>query len=396
MPPRSRPAGLKRERDCDGQPRSKKKAKSSSSSAQPAPEHRLIQGSADKSSAEQPAEQDRLRVAYIYCPRRSWNHAPNVVSEAIENAMDVGSTIINLVFDHDEDAAFLQLEDRWGKMFEVESLGSVLSLYASDSWQLLTKQNTDPVGMAPCLMLTFNSPAFPNYKVCVVTVAFPALPTTERGRIVDASVEEAINSSSDAVVIGGFFHSPFLWLDNRVWKLKLDIDISIISDLYVLPWCATGTLNCTALDAQGPFTLVIDHVQSSAERPASSSPSSVHHDPASSAVLPASEAATSPSRPRSSDRKRRRSHPTAGRICICDWSIEDVGKWLRRHGSREAQSKAESCLINGATLMFLDEEGLIELGVRCKTRRTEILRLLKEEIDKMESDGICDGLLRNN
>ena len=211
--------------------------------------------------------------------------------------MDVGSTIINLVFDHDEDAAFLQLEDRWGKMFEVESLGSVLSLYASGSWQLLRKQNTDPVGIAPCLMLTFNSPTFPNYKVCVITMAFPTLPITVRGRILDASVEEAINSSSNAVVVGGFFHSPFLWLDNRVWKLKLDIDISIISDLYVLPWCATGTLNCTALDAQGPFTLVIDHVQSSAERPASSSPSSVRHDLASSAVLPAPKATTSPSSP---------------------------------------------------------------------------------------------------
>jgi len=144
-----------------------KKAKSSSSSAQPAPEHRLIEGSADESSAEQPAEQGRLRVAYIYCPRRSWDREPIVVSNAIENGMAINATIINLVFDRDEDAAFLQLEDHWGKMFEVESLGSVLSLYASGSGQLLTKQNTDPVGIGPCLMLTFNSPAFPNYKGCV-------------------------------------------------------------------------------------------------------------------------------------------------------------------------------------------------------------------------------------
>ena len=59
-------------------------------------------------SAERPVqESQRLRIAYIHCPRSSWNRAPEFVSYAIENAVEIGATIINLVFNDDEDAKFL-------------------------------------------------------------------------------------------------------------------------------------------------------------------------------------------------------------------------------------------------------------------------------------------------
>jgi hypothetical protein len=77
-----------------------------------------------------------------------------------------------------------------------------------------------------------------------------------------------------------------LWLENHVCKLEIDIAISTNDKLNVLPWCDTGIMEFNALELKGPFTLVIEHVQSSAERPANRSPPSVCNISSSSDVSP--------------------------------------------------------------------------------------------------------------
>ena len=141
------------------------------------------------SSAERPARgRDHPRIAYIHCPRSSWQRAPDVVSRAIENAFEIRSTIINLVFDREEDAKLLKLEDHWNKMFATVSMGAIVSLCSKDSWQLLKCQDIDPICKSPCVMLTFSGRAFPFYRLTVIAVAFPAVPRTVRNHILDVCV----------------------------------------------------------------------------------------------------------------------------------------------------------------------------------------------------------------
>ena len=188
------------------------------------------------------------------------------MSTAIENAVQIGSTIINLIFDSEADKLIggvrcLRLEDRWSKMFETASAGAVLSLYSTDSWRDPVSRIPGHRHCAPCLMLTFSSRAFQDFQLSVITVAFPPVPSSVRGHFLDVCVDEAIQSKSDAVVLGGFFNGSMLWLENRVCKFELDITISTNALLCVLPWCARGSMKCIALDSRGPHTLVIEHEQ---------------------------------------------------------------------------------------------------------------------------------------
>ena len=68
------------------------------------------------SSAERPARgHDNPRIAYIHCPRWCWHRHPEVVLRAVEHAMQVASTIINVVFDKENDAKHLKLQDQWNE-----------------------------------------------------------------------------------------------------------------------------------------------------------------------------------------------------------------------------------------------------------------------------------------
>ena len=135
-------------------------------------------------------------------------------------------------------------------------------------------------------MLTFSSRAFQDFLPSVITVAFPMVPSRVRGEILDVCVEEAINSKSDTVVLGGFLSGEMPWLENHVFKYELDITISTNARLCVLPWCARGSMKCIALDSDGPYTLVMVHERSSAERLAGATQRSVCHGSLSSAVPP--------------------------------------------------------------------------------------------------------------
>ena len=93
------------------------------------------------SSAEQLAKEgeylQQAKVAYVHCPKIPGNRTPHVVSTAIENAVQIGSTIINLIFDSEADKLIggvrcLRLEDR---LRIAGSAGAVLSLYSTDSWR---------------------------------------------------------------------------------------------------------------------------------------------------------------------------------------------------------------------------------------------------------------------
>ena len=299
-PANSNPSKM-RHGDCIVQPSSKKRAIVDSNAEQD--RHSNARPSSSKqamidSSAERPAHRrDNPRIAYIYCPRWCWHREPELMLRALEHAMTVASTIINVVFDNENDAKHLKLKDIWNEKFATLSVGALVSLYSKDSWQLLSCQDTDPICKSSCVMLTFSGRAFPFYRLTVIAVAFPAVPRAVRHHILDVCVDKAIQTNSDAIIIGGFFNSNVLWLENHVCKLDLDIAMSANNELYVLPWCASGIMKCIALDSKGPFTLVIEHVQSSAEPPAKPTSRNVCDDPSSSAVPPVRTPAKCPSPP---------------------------------------------------------------------------------------------------
>ena len=100
-----------------------------------------------------------------------------------------------------------------------------------------------------------------------------------------AYIDKAVKSESHTFLIGGVFIRPgvapharsLLWLENRMAQLRhtvgsrwFDIRATSSEHLCVLPWCATGSMKCIALDATGPYILVFEHEPSSAERPATS------------------------------------------------------------------------------------------------------------------------------
>ena len=220
-------------------------------------------------------------VAYIDCPRYCWYRSPTLVSQAIQNAVEVGATIINLTVDRGTDAKALfgnvstVLEAAWGGEVSCVSVGAVMSFYAGVHWDLLDKQEIDPECACPALMLTLRERQSLGLQMSVVTVSLPSFPTRVRDRLLHAYVDKAIQSKSHTVLIGGVFDNtsaPLLWLENRVSKLAFDIAMSSNENLCVLPWCTTGSITCITLDATGPYALVIGHEPSSAEPPAASTP----------------------------------------------------------------------------------------------------------------------------
>ena len=193
----------------------------------------------------------------------------------------MGATIINVTVDREPDAKALfrnvssVLEAAWGEGFSSVSVGAVMSFYARVHWDLLDSQEIDPERASPALMLTLRERQSPGLQMSVVTVSLPPFPTRVRDRLLHAYVDKAVQSKSHTVIIGGVFSdisAPLLWLENRVGKLAFDIAVSSNENLCVLPWCTTGSIKCMALDATGPYALVLEHEPNSAEPRASSTP----------------------------------------------------------------------------------------------------------------------------
>ena len=107
----------------------------------------------------------------------------------------------------------------------------------------------------------------PGLQLSVVTVSLPTLPTRVKDRLLKAYIDKAVKSESHTFLIGGVFIRPgvapharsLLWLENRMAQLRhtvgsrwFDIRVTSSEHLCVLPWCATGSMKCIALDATGP------------------------------------------------------------------------------------------------------------------------------------------------
>ena len=118
QPANSNPSKM-RHGDCIVQPSSKKRAIVDSSAEQDSNSNALPSSSNQAmidSSAERPAHtRDSPRIAYIYCPRWCWHREPELMLRALEHAMTVASTIINVVFDNENDAKHLKLKDIWNE-----------------------------------------------------------------------------------------------------------------------------------------------------------------------------------------------------------------------------------------------------------------------------------------
>ena len=237
-------------------------------------------------------------LAYIYCPKYCWHKKPDVLHRAIGNAITVASQIINLVFDNENDAKQLKLGDNYSSSFAKISMGATVTLYSKDSWEMLDCKNIDPINKCPCQMLKFSSRVLTDYQLTVVAVSMPTLPRGVRTTVLEECVREANHSEPNALVIGGFFNSGLLWFENEVAKLPLKLNMSMLEDLIILPWCATGVWECNTLDSHGPFTLFMEHVTRSTERRSSRSPASVVSISSDSDPEPVQPSSYSPSPPR--------------------------------------------------------------------------------------------------
>ena len=74
-------------------------------------------------------------IAYIDCPRPCWCHSTQVVPQAINNALEVGATVINLTFNNEADAKTWTPEIAKTKglvSFACHSTGAVMSWYSMD------------------------------------------------------------------------------------------------------------------------------------------------------------------------------------------------------------------------------------------------------------------------
>ena len=100
----------------------------------------------ESGSAGRPASS----VAYIDCPRPCWIRSLTLVEKAVQNAIGVGATIINVTIDRETDADVLfrtisgVLEIAWGEEFSSESVGTVMSFYTRAHWDLLERKDIDP------------------------------------------------------------------------------------------------------------------------------------------------------------------------------------------------------------------------------------------------------------
>ena len=159
----------KRDRDCIVQPSSKKRAIVDSSAEQDSISTAQLASSKQAmidSSAERPAHRRvNPRIPYIYCPRWCLHREPELLIQTLERAMTVASTIINVVFDNENDAKHLKLKDIWNEQFATLSVQAFVSLYLKDSWQLLSCKDIDPINKSACVMLTFSSSDFTCYRI---------------------------------------------------------------------------------------------------------------------------------------------------------------------------------------------------------------------------------------
>jgi len=220
-------------------------------------------------------------VAYIDAPRSCWIRSESRVEKAVQNAIGVGATIINVTIERAADADLLfrtisgVLRSFWGAQLSSENVGTVMSFYTSAHWELLDRIEIDPEYMSPALMLTFRERHQPGLQMCVLTLSLRQVkfPRAVRTRLLDAYIEDTVASNSNGVIIGGVFNvgdnsAQVLWLENKVTKLDFDIQVTTNDSLSVLPWCKTGSMKCVKLDHLGPYTLVIEHEPNGAEQPA--------------------------------------------------------------------------------------------------------------------------------
>ena len=66
------------------------------------------------------------------------------------------------------------------------------------------------------------------------------------------------------------------------------------------------------------------------------------------------------------------------RKSLVEWTVEDVQEWLQRIGMAEHRPKFES--FNGAKMLRLDNNSLVNIGVRQQQHRIYILEKLKQQI----------------
>ena len=106
----------------------------------------------------------------------------------------------------------------------------------------------------PANMLTVS---VEERKLCIVTISLPMLPTRTRARLLEHYAKAAANADAETILIGGACEDAVLFLENQIAKLDVEFELVTNANLCFLANASKrSTVECIAMDTQGPFSLL--------------------------------------------------------------------------------------------------------------------------------------------
>ena len=224
-----------------------------------------------------PAKSHRLptQVAYIDCPTNCWRSNPDVVREAIEDVLDIGATIINIVFNNDKIAR--SWRDDISAIPGLANFhfcfgGAVMCWFLRGALELYQWREVVHEYGSPSQVLIFTElPRIPEphgFRWTIVTASLPVLYAPIRNRVLEAIHEEATHSNSHAVLIGGRFNCSMLCVENQAGKHDSRYIVSANQDLCVVSSCPKDcAIESNPLEGckDGPYTLLFELVRTTDE-----------------------------------------------------------------------------------------------------------------------------------
>ena len=237
---------------------------------------------------------DGTLVGYIGCPQelncRS-NRDRRKLLQAVEDMIDAGATIINIVLRPESIHAVLTelkatFDELWPSSvaqpaYTFRCMGSMMSFFTTPHITLLCERNIHPEDPWPALHLTFDTP---DGLVSTVITSLPRLPARTRARLMKTYTDAAAETNAPYSLIGGMCSQSMLFLENQIAQLQLEHQLFTHGDLYLL----ANDADCSSFESDELCSLMVlcgrqqelNQATGSAERPASS------HDSVAQPIIP--------------------------------------------------------------------------------------------------------------
>ena len=237
---------------------------------------------------------DGTLVGYIGCPQelncRS-NRDRRKLLQAVEDMIDAGATIINIVLRPESIHAVLTelkatFDELWPSSvaqpaYTFRCMGSMMSFFTTPHITLLCERYIHPEDPWPALHLTFDTP---DGLVSTVITSLPRLPARTRARLMKTYTDAAAETNAPYSLIGGMCSQSMLFLENQIAQLQLEHQLFTHGDLYLL----ANDADCSSFESDELCSLMVlcgrqqelNQATGSAERPASS------HDSVAQPIIP--------------------------------------------------------------------------------------------------------------